>query len=108
MIIKDLKDFTYEKYYRQLGILSILFEEKIGSKIGSKINNNYLTNKNLWNIADIKSVTTEHPKISPSKLPNTIRQAEKVSQVSGADKNSDSFLYSETVKWKTVGWKKWK
>ena len=47
MIIKDLKDFTYEKYYRQLGILSILFEEKIGSKIGSKINNNYLTNKNL-------------------------------------------------------------
>ena len=104
MIIKDLKDFTYEKYHRQLGILSILSEEKIGSKI----NNNYLTTKNLWNIADIKSVTTEHPKTSPSKLPNTIRQAEKVSQVSGADKNSDSFLYSETEKWKTVGWKKWK
>ena len=104
MTIKDLKDFTYEKYHRQLGILSILSEEKIGSKI----NNNYLTTKNLWNIADIKSVTTEHPKTSPSKLPNTIRQAEKVSQVSGADKNSDSFLYSETEKWKTVGWKKWK
>ena len=104
MTIKDLKDFTYEKYHRQLGILSILSEEKIGSKI----NNNYLTTKNLWNIADIKSVTTEHPKTSPSKLPNTIRHAEKVSQVSGADKNSDSFLYSETEKWKTVGWKKWK
>ena len=47
MTIKDLKDFTYEKYHRQLGILSILSEEKIGSKIGSKINNNYLTTKNL-------------------------------------------------------------
>ena len=48
-------------------------------------------------IADIKSVITEHPKTS-HKLSKTIRQAEKVSQVSGADKNSDSSLYGKIKK----------
>lgn len=45
---------------------------------------------------DIKAVTVEHPKCS-RKLSKSIRQAEKVSQVSGADKNSNSSLYIETT-----------
>ena len=49
------------------------------------------------NIIDISSFTIEHLKTS-RKLSKSIRQAEKVSQVSGADKNSTSPLYSETKK----------
>ena len=45
---------------------------------------------------DIKAVTVEHPKCS-RKLSKSIRQAEKVSQVSDADKNSNSSLYIETT-----------
>ena len=41
-----------------------------------------------------KSVTTEYPKTS-RKLSKTIRQANNVSQVGGADKNYNSSLYSE-------------
>ena len=48
------------------------------------IKNNYLSTKNP-NIADIKSITTEHPKNS-QKLSKTIKQTEKVS--------SNSSLYS--------------
>ena len=49
------------------------------------------------NTADIKLVTIEHPNTS-RKLSKTIRQTEKVSQVSSANKNSDNPLYSETKK----------
>ena len=45
---------------------------------------------------DIKAVTVEHPKCS-CKLSKSIRQAEKVSQVIGADKNSNSPLFIETT-----------
>ena len=49
------------------------------------------------NIPDIKLVTIEHPKTS-RKLSKTIRQTEKVSQASSANKNSVNPLYSETKK----------
>ena len=49
------------------------------------------------NILDIRSVIIEQPKSSP-KLSRVIRQAEKVSQVSSAGKNSDSTFYIETKK----------
>ena len=49
------------------------------------------------NILDIRSVIIEQPKASP-KLSRVIRQAEKVSQVSSAGKNSDSAFYIETKK----------
>ena len=42
---------------------------------------------------DIKSVTIEYPKTS-RKLFKTIRQAKKVSQISGAGKDYTSPLYS--------------
>ena len=45
---------------------------------------------------DIKAVTVEHPKCS-RKLAKSIRHAEKVSQGSGADKNSNSPLYIKTT-----------
>ena len=47
------------------------------------------------NIAGIKSVIIEHPK-TLHKLPKTMKQIEKVFQVSGAGINSDNPLYSET------------
>ena len=47
------------------------------------------------NIIYQKPVIIEHPKTS-HKLCKAIRQAEKVSQVSSAGKNSDDLLYSET------------
>ena len=56
----------------------------------------------ISNIVDIKSVNTDHPKNS-HKLSKTIRQAEKVSQESGAAKNSDSSSYSEVKKGKFFG-----
>ena len=43
------------------------------------------------NIADIKSVIIEHPKIV-HKSSKAVRQAEKVSQISAASKNSDNPL----------------
>ena len=49
------------------------------------------------NIVDIKSVTIKRPRFS-LKLSKSIRQAEKVSQVSDAGKNSDSNCYSKTKK----------
>ena len=49
------------------------------------------------NIVDIKLVTIQHPKTS-CKLSKAIRQAEKISQVSGDGKYSDSPLYIETKK----------
>ena len=52
------------------------------------IKNNYFSTKNP-NIADIKSITTEHPK-TLHKLSKTIKQTEKVS--------SNSSLYSDTKK----------
>ena len=58
--------------------------------------------KNFENpkIIGIKAVTIEHPKAT-CKLPKAIRLVEKVSQVSGAGKNSDCPSYSETrKKWK--------
>ena len=45
----------------------------------------------------IKSVFIEHPKTSRN-ISKTIKQAEKASQVIGADKSSNSPLYSETKK----------
>ena len=45
----------------------------------------------------MKSVVIEHPKTS-RKLSKAIKQAEKVSQASGASKNCGSALYSETKK----------
>ena len=48
-------------------------------------------------IADIKSVIKEHSQNS-HKLSRAIRQAENISQVSGANKNSDITLYSKTKK----------
>ena len=53
------------------------------------------------NIVDIKPVIIEYPKTS-HKLCKAIRQAEKDSQVSGASKNSDNPLYSETKKSENV------
>ena len=47
------------------------------------------------NIVDVKSASIEYPKTS-HKLSKTTWQAEKVSQVSGAEKVSTSALYSET------------
>ena len=55
--------------------------------------------------ADIKSVTIEHSKTS-RKLSKVIRQAEKVSEVSGTGKNFDSPLHSETKTVKMFGIKK--
>ena len=49
------------------------------------------------NIVHMKSVIIEHPKTS-YKLSKTLRQVEKAFQVSGAGKNFDSPLYSETRK----------
>ena len=59
--------------------------------------------KNLENsnIVNLKSVSIEHFKTS-CKLSKAIRQAEKVSQVSGVCKNSDSPLYNETKKVKIL------
>ena len=53
------------------------------------------------NFVAIKSVIIICPK-TLHKLSKVVRQAEKVSQVKGADKNSDSPLYSETKKWKCL------
>ena len=47
------------------------------------------------NIVNTKSTIAEHPK-TYHKLFKTIKQAEKLSQVSGAYKNSNSPFYSET------------
>ena len=47
------------------------------------------------NIVNTKSAIAEHPK-TYHKLFKTIKQAEKLSQVSGAYKNSNSPFYSET------------
>ena len=62
-----------------------------GSKI---ITQQPKTIENL-NVFDMKSVVIEHPKTSRNKA---IKQAEKVSQASGASKNCGSALYSETKK----------
>ena len=48
-------------------------------------------------IVDLKLVFLEHPK-ALHKLSNIIKQAQNVSQVSGAEKYSHSTLYSETKK----------
>ena len=48
------------------------------------------------NIIDLKSVTIEHPKTS-RKIFKTIRHTKKVSQVSGAGRDSISPLYKETT-----------
>ena len=45
----------------------------------------------------IKSAAIEHRK-SSQKLSKTLKQAEKVFQLNGADKNTTSPLYSETKK----------
>ena len=57
------------------------------------------------NTVDIKSATIEHPK-TDHKLFKTIRQAEKVSQVSGAEKKSTSPWYSHRKKGKIFWTKK--
>ena len=49
------------------------------------------------NIVYRESVTIEHQKTS-CEFFKTVRQVEKAFQVSGADKNSNSSLYSETKK----------
>ena len=48
-------------------------------------------------IVDLKLFFLEHPK-TLHKLSNIIKQAQNVSQVSGAEKYSHSTLYSETKK----------
>ena len=62
-----------------------------GSKI---ITQQPKTIENL-NVFNMKSVVIEHPKTSRNKA---IKQAEKVSQASGASKNCGSALYSKTKK----------
>ena len=57
------------------------------------------------NIIDIKSVTIEEPKPS-CKLSKTIRQAEKISQVSGAGKYPTSPLNIKTTKSEFFLWNK--
>ena len=49
------------------------------------------------NIIDIESLFKEHPKTS-CKLSETMRRTITVFQVSGAGKNFDNPLYSETIK----------
>ena len=49
------------------------------------------------NIADIESVTIEHPKTS-RKLSKTTRQGKNVPQIVDAGKSSNSPLYSDTKK----------
>ena len=68
-------------------------------KIGETITKNYSATKIYRNpnIIHMKSVIPEQSKPS-HKLHKAIRQAEKVSQVSDAGKNSNSLLYSETKK----------
>ena len=56
-------------------------------------------------IVDIKPVIIEHPR-TLYKLSKAIRQAEKVSEVSGTGKTSDSPLYSEMKKVKFFCMKK--
>ena len=53
------------------------------------------------NIVDIKPAIMKYPKTS-HKLCKAIRQTENDSQVSGASKNSDNPLYSETKKSENV------
>ena len=68
----------------------------------------FLKNKNKALVKQPK-IITQQPKIkenpninehlkTSSKLPKTMRQAEKVFQVNGTDKNSTIPLYSETKK----------
>ena len=59
------------------------------------------------NIVDIKSVIKEHPK-NLHKLSRAIRQAKNISNVSGANENSDIPLKSETKKVKFFRVKKMK
>ena len=68
-------------------------------RIGEKIKDNYLSSKICRNpnVADTTSVTIERPTTS-HKLPKTIRQSKKLSQIVGVSKNSDSSLYSERTK----------
>ena len=49
------------------------------------------------NIVDIRSAIIKHPKTS-HKLSKSIKQAKKVSQVSGAGKDFERTLYSEASK----------
>ena len=49
------------------------------------------------NIIDIESLFKEHPKTS-CKLSETMKRTITISQVSGAGKNFDNPLYSETTK----------
>ena len=94
-----------EKIHYATNILSILFEEKKNTKLVKwwKIIAQQPKAFENANIVNIKSVTIEHPKTS-CKLSKTIKQAEKISQVSVAGKNSDSPLYSETEKKNFFGW----
>ena len=57
------------------------------------------------NIVDIKSVNIKHPKTS-RKFCKAMREAEVVSQVTGAGKHSDSLFHSETKKGKIFWIKK--
>ena len=53
------------------------------------------------NIVDIRSAIIKHLKTS-HKLPKSIKQAKKVSQVSGAGKDFERTLYSEASKSENV------
>ena len=77
--------------------------KKQKQKISQTIKNNYSTTKNFTKpiftqfFIDTKPIFIEHPK-TMCKFSKAIRQDENVSQVSSADKNTSSFLYSETKK----------
>ena len=111
----EIRDFIFENYYKRIGFskensyYSMKHLKKkdlllLGSKLIEKIpdprnaKDHYQLSKIITyqpktfensNIADVKSVITEHPKTS-HKLSKTIRQAEKV--------GSNSPLYSDTEK----------
>ena len=55
-------------------------------------------------IVDINSVNIEHPKVS-SELSKTLRQAEKVSQVSDPGKILITLDIVKKKKWNLFGWK---
>ena len=93
MTVKELKDYIFDKYYRQIG-----FPKESYYQSSLKIDN-YSATKNYR-----KPVIIDHPKTY--KISKATRQGEEVSQLSIASKSSDSPLYCERKKVKAFWMKK--